>query len=69
MEDVIFILFAAAFLPFTSAADPHFKNIFQQTTKEANNEILNDITGSIPSWLSGDFVRQNCASFGNIDGS
>ena len=66
---MIFTLLAAAFLPFISAADPNFKNIFQQTTREANNEVLSDITGSIPSWLSGDLVRQNCASFGNIDGA
>ena len=49
-------------------ADPNYKNIFRQTTKEAQNEVLTDITGHIPRWLSGDFVRQNCASYGEIDG-
>ena len=51
-----------------SCADPNFKNIFKQTTKEAHNEALTEIAGSIPKWLTGDFVRQNCASFGEIDG-
>ena len=69
MKGMIFILFVTAFRPFVSAADPNFKNIFKQTTKEAHNEVLSDITGSIPSWLSGDLVRQDCASFGNIDGA
>ena len=49
-------------------ADPNFKNIFKQTTKEAHNEVLTEIAGYIPKWLTGDFVRQNCASFGEIDG-
>ena len=51
-----------------SYADPNFKNIFKQTIKEAKNEALTDITGKVPDWLSGDFVRQNCASYGEIDG-
>ena len=51
-----------------SFADPNFKNIFRQTTKEAKNEVLSSITGKVPEWLSGDFVRQNCASYGEIDG-
>ena len=50
------------------SADPNFKNIFKQTVKEAKNEALNDIVGKVPDWITGDFVRQNCASFGNIDG-
>lgn len=49
-------------------ADPNFKNIFKQTIKEAKNEPLTDVTGKVPEWLSGDFVRQNCASYGEIDG-
>ena len=51
-----------------SYADPNFKNIFKQTTSEAKNEVLNDITGKVPEWLMGDFVRQICASYGEIDG-
>ena len=51
-----------------SFADPNFKNVFQQTTKEVQNEVLTDITGMVPKWLSGDFVRQICASYGDIDG-
>jgi len=52
-----------------SFADPNFKNVFQQTTKEVQNEVLTDITGMVPKWLSGDFVRQICASYGDIDGA
>ena len=51
-----------------SYADPNFKNIFRQTTNEAKNEVLDDITGKVPEWLMGDFVRQICASYGEIDG-
>ena len=51
-----------------SFADPNFKNVFKQTTKEVQNEALTDITGTVPKWLSGDFVRQICASYGDIDG-
>lgn len=50
------------------SADANFKTIFLQTDKEARNESLKDITGKVPHWLTGDLVRQNCASVGNIDG-
>eukprot|EP00794_Sanderia_malayensis_P018028 gene18028-19834_t len=51
-----------------AAPDPFYKNIFQQTTTEVQNQQLTAQSGQIPAWLDGDFVRQNCASFGNIDG-
>ncbi len=55
-------------LALAHGSDPNFKNIFQQTTTEVQNQILNNSSGSVPAWIDGDFVRQNCASFGNIDG-
>ena len=48
--------------------DPNYRNIFYQTTKEVQNEELSNIQGEIPAWIDGDFVRQNCASYGDIDG-
>ncbi|XP_065070482.1 retinoid isomerohydrolase-like [Rhopilema esculentum] len=48
--------------------DPNYRNIFYQTTKEVQNEDLSNIQGEVPHWIDGDFVRQNCASYGDIDG-
>ena len=53
-----------------ATSDPNYKNVFYQTSiKEVQNEELTVETGgAVPEWLNGDFVRQNCASFGDIDG-
>lgn len=61
-------LLVALTFAFASGTDPNFKNIFKQTTSQVQNVALDDLTGAVPKWLSGDFVRQNCASFGNVDG-
>ena len=68
MDNVIARIAVWFTLALSTYADPNFKEIFRQTTKEANNEVLSNITGKVPEWLSGDFVRQNCASYGEIDG-
>ena len=49
-------------------SDPNYRNIFYQTTKEVQNVELSNIQGEVPDWIDGDFVRQNCASYGDIDG-
>ena len=64
--NLVTLILANAFL--CAASDPNFRNIFYQTTHEAQNQELTDITGKVPDWLSGDFVRQGCASYGDIDG-
>jgi len=68
MNGVIKLLFilVAGFAPIFG--DPNFKNTFKQATKEVQNELLTNITGIVPRWLSGDFVRQICASYGDVDG-
>ena len=68
MNGVIKLLFilVAGFAPIFG--DPNFKNTFKQATKEVQNELLTNITGIVPIWLSGDFVRQICASYGDVDG-
>ena len=68
MEVVLKLLLILVTISTFSFADPNYKNIFRQTKKEVQNEALNDVTGHVPKWLSGDFVRQNCASYGEIDG-
>jgi len=69
MDGILKPLLILVTLSTASYADPNFKNIFRQTTNEAKNEVLDDITGKVPEWLMGDFVRQICASYGEIDGA
>jgi len=68
MGSVLRLLLHLVALSVFSYADPNFKNVFKQVTKEVQNEALTDITGNIPKWLTGDFVRQMCASYGEVDG-
>ncbi len=65
MKQLLVLAFAVAC---SHAADPNFRNLFYQTTRVVQNQVLADVQGRIPSWLDGDFVRQNCASYGDIDG-
>ena len=67
--DIINTLTTFSLLVGVFGYDPNYRNIFYQTTKEVQNQPLSDITGEIPSWIEGDFVRQSCASYGDIDGN
>ena len=64
INSLLVLIIGFAFL----LADPNFKNTFKQATKEVQNEALTEIAGKVPKWLSGDFVRQLCASYGDLDG-